>query len=526
MVATLTRKHLKREKEKRIKKMMEFLFVEETQPQKLNFFQFLVKYRPNYNYNAEYSYLKKPLELALQNEKEIIFCKGSQVGVTEAFLSYTLFQLYQNHKNIFYMLPTGDEVSDFSAARFNPIIEQSEELSKAFLYDNVHHKRCGTANLYLRGGNSPSKIKSVPVKLLIIDEIDEIPSSSIDIVEERLAGSLEKQIIKISTPTLPDLGIWKEYKNSEQYKYEITCQCGEKQSLTFEDNLDIADELLHCRKCKRSWTHKEKTEMIIAGEWQKKSEGQSIGFHISQLYSSTVTTQEICQKYKKIDSETKKQVFMNHKLGLPYVSEGAKLTGELVDSRLGNITNTSNCYAGIDVSQSNYHYIVIVSSHDAGVIVETCFRATWEDMKKKLEQWKVRNVIIDANPERHSARKFQESLNIGCLLALYPPMKELFAIDEQKQMIKISRTEIIDIVFERFRSDHIMINERVLQGEYQNFKKHLCSTTRQYREKKEGIFEAFYREVGDDHYLHALCYAEIASRFQGVRNEFAGNFLK
>lgn len=496
-----------------------------------NFWEFIKVIRPTYyrGYQEGYKFLYFPMQLLLQGEEVLIFCKGSQVGATEVFLCYMLSQLYHSHRNIFYMLPTADEVSDFSAARFNPVVEECEILEGAFKYDNVHHKRCRNANLYLRGGNSPSKIKSVPVSLLIIDELDEISQAVISVVEERLSGSLEKQRILLSTPTLPDVGIWKRYSNSIQYAYFVPCTfCGLFQVFSFEDNLDLDKGELHCIKCKKAWSHQEKISMVVSGEWRKqREEGDGVGFHISQLYSPTVTTKEICTKYKQIEGETQKQVFLNHKLGLPYVAEGARLSGALVDSRLGSVVGTKECYIGIDVSQANLHYYVLISIHEVGIIIEECGRITWEDLPKLINTWVIRGVVIDANPERHSARKAQEALNCSCFLALYPPIQTLFSVNQDKGLVSIYRTEIIDLIFERFRTDHIMINEKVIkQGEYENLKKHLCSTTRQYREKKEGVFEAFYQEVGDDHYLHALCYAEIASRIGGhIEERVAGSFL-
>lgn len=494
------------------------------------FWKFIEKVRPTYykGYQKGYKFLSFPLSLLLQGEQNLIFCKGSQVGATEVFLSYILFQLYQKKRNIFYMLPTADEVSDFSAARFNPVIEECGELEKAFKYDNVHHKRCGSVNLYLRGGNSKSKIKSVPVSLLIIDEVDEISAEVVEIVEERLSGSLEKQIITLSTPTLPDVGVWKKYKNSSQYSYMLTCPfCSVSQTLSFEDSLNMEKEILKCRRCKRGWSHLEKIEMVSKGEWQLQKKGNGIGFHISQLYSPTVTAQEICRKYKEIEGETQKQVFLNHKLGLPYISAGSKLSGELVDSRLGNEYSNKERYVGIDISQSNLHYVVLISVHSAGIVIEKVCRSTWEDLPKYMQKWEVYGIVVDANPERYSARQFQEAVSCSCFLALYPNIKTLIQIDEKKGIVSINRTEIIDLVFNRFREDHILIQEKIMRsGEYENLKKHLCSTTRQYREKKEGVFEAFYQEVGDDHYLHALCYAEIASRIQSVGEErIVGSFL-
>jgi hypothetical protein len=169
----------------------------------------------NLKYDAGYAYLKYPIECMLAGES-LDFCKGSQIGATESVLNYCFFSLVESQKDIFYMLPTDADCEDFSSARFNTIVNYNEEIARNFDSDNVHHKKYKAANIYIRGANNSSKnkskIKSVPVKILVEDELDEISEDSQLQVEERLSGSLEKQIIRVSTPTLADRGIWKATK--------------------------------------------------------------------------------------------------------------------------------------------------------------------------------------------------------------------------------------------------------------------------------------------------------------------------
>jgi len=50
-------------------------------------------------------------------------------------------------------------------------------------------------------------LKSVPVGLLILDELDEMTQKNIPLALERTAGQLEKNIWMCSTPTLEMRGI-------------------------------------------------------------------------------------------------------------------------------------------------------------------------------------------------------------------------------------------------------------------------------------------------------------------------------
>lgn len=511
---------------------LEKTFIKPTErPTHVSFWDFLPTIG-NISYDSDYAYLRHPLELMLAGDS-IDFCKGSQIGATEAVLNYCFYSLVQKQYSIFYMLPTDVECEDFSSARFNTLVTANEELAKEFDADNVHHKKYKNANLYLRGaGNTTkkrSKIKSVPVKILILDELDEINEDTQLQVEERLSGSLDKQRIRISTPTLSDRGIWKLWKTDAQHAYMLKCvYCKHEQALDFETSIDLETKTYHCTRCKKSWSHAEKLVMLRTGRWQKLCDGDVKAFALSQLYSPTVTSQELCDKILKADTDLKKQVLYNHKFGLPFSAEGARLSEDLVASRLGDISDRGcGRVAGIDVGYG-LHYCVVLSWHEIGPIAISIFRAPWNELKAKLLAFGVQCVVIDANPERSKSREFVRDFG-NAWMALYPNgLKEPFVKLEKEQIVNIRRTEIIDNVLDRFRKDTICVNSVLSQNaEFEQFKKHIASVTRLYREVR-GDVEAYYDESGPDHYLHALCYAEIAGRIGGQVNfeGVSGSFIK
>ena len=530
------------ETEKQQKKQKKSKRKKSIKAQLRQFYNFISEYRSDISYSTEYCYLQAPILSVLHGEKEVNLCKGSQTGASEMMISLVLFFMMQEQKNIFYLLPTTLDSSDFSAARFNSIIEENAEIKDQFVYDNVGHKRCRKSNLYIRGSNSVSRLKSVPVSMLIIDERDEVAEEAAEIVYERLSGSKEKQVINISTPTLPDRGIWALTRRNSEYNFFIACKyCDEKQVLSL-NNVDFEKRSYKCIKCKQLWTQKEKTKMIIdavkkqaAGlAWQKVSNGPGLFFHIPQFLSPSVTAEEIVDKYENSDTEIKKQVFYNHKLGLPYVAEGTKLTRDIIDAKV-DFFNTENFVkvAGIDISQSNLHYCIICSvCPGVGLVIENAFRVSWEKMSEELKRHDVSYVVIDANPERHSARNFLQGWGNGAL-ALYPRgVKELYEISEKEtRYVKISRTEVLDIITNRFRDDTILIQSACTSaGEYESLVQQLMNIVRIYREVR-GSIEAAYVELGDDHYAHALAYAEIASRMatdierESETTVLEGNFL-
>lgn len=241
----------------------------EAEQKRMDFWGFQARYRPLINYETEYSYLKFPLQVILRGEREVNFCKGSQIGVSEALITYVFYMLVIVQNNIFYMLPTRDDASDFSAARINTVIQGVPDFESLFAYDNVGHKRFKQSNLYLRGSNSLSKLKTVAVDKLIKDEYDEMSPEGLAIVDERLSGSKHKQEISVSTPTLPDVGIYNKCKHSNLYELFIPCPtCKFPQVLDFDgllghgQNISVKNRSLICQHCKSSWSHAQKLDSI------------------------------------------------------------------------------------------------------------------------------------------------------------------------------------------------------------------------------------------------------------------------
>ena len=475
------------------------------------------------SYTGFYSYLKKIL---LETSQKVIICKGAQVGFSEGMINVSLYYLHRRSP-VLYMLPAADEVSDFSAGRVNPAIEECQIFQGKCDVHNVHHKLIGGISFYLRGAQSRSKLKNIPVAVLILDEYDEMDEAMVLLARERLSGHLVKQEFCLSTPRLPDVGIYKDYKESDQENYAIRCcHCGSRQILTLEENL-VGEQLI-CSGCGAEITHREKLEALPTGEWVLTQSGNGVpGYHLSQFYSPTVTGAEIGQALKKVEesgSEIQKQEFYNSKLGLPYEAKGARLSGELIDSRVGELPGERPRFAGIDVSQVGLHYAIIGSNTEYGVVIEEILRLPWESLATELKNRGVRLVVIDANPERKMSRGFVEAFGDG-FMAMYPSRKKmpLYEENEETRFVDIDRTEAIDTVVGRFKTNNILIKNNLPQ--YGVLKNHLTNLVRQYREVR-GAYEAYYTETGPDHYAHALVYCEIASRLQPAMVEnIPGRFI-
>jgi phage terminase large subunit GpA-like protein len=306
-------------------------------------------------------------ELHLSKNEYNVGQKAAQMGFTETMLNIVFYKIDVEQVDCLYVLPAKTpDAGDFSAARFDPALELSPHLSKLFSdVKNVGHKRAGTTNLYIRGSKSRAGLKSLPAGVIILDEVDEFNQENIGLAFERSSGQKIRLVWLISTPRFEGTGINKYYEQSTKENYFFKCPyCNRFINLTFPESLEItADSLddpslnnsyLKCSLCNHKLTHETKPQWLAnkynssnnnesknsgTGTWIPETvNGDMKGFHVSQLYSTTVTPVNLARSYlKSLQDPSDEQIFYNDKLGITHTVEGARLTNHQIESTKGII---------------------------------------------------------------------------------------------------------------------------------------------------------------------------------------------
>jgi len=435
--------------------------------------------------------------------QKIVVMKGAQVGVSEYAINKALFFL-DNMGDVLYVLPTEHDAWDFSAGRVNPVVEESEYLEEFFTnVQNVGHKRARDRNFYLRGSNSRSKLKSVPIDFLVLDEFDEMVQKNIPLARDRMDASPYKWEIMISTPTIPETGIHAEYLKSDQHEWKVVCEeCGAFQELAWPDS--VKDDQFICVECGGPidrWH----------GHWEAQNPDSELrGYHISQLMSPTITAKELQDTWNDAQGNADKlEDFYNSKLGLPYVAEGDRLTPDIVLARRREYASfakfRNRAVMGVDVG-ADLHYIIAVPDGTRRKILRIGTVKQFEELDFLMTRFAVKSCVIDANPETREARKFADRNPGKVFLAYYSNPREGVKIKEKEKEIHLSRTEAIDECFARYFNDSIDIPQDAPQA----FAKQMSSLVRVYEENAKGQQVAVYRRVGPDHFAHADTYCEAA----------------
>lgn len=311
--------------------------------------------------------------------KTVVVMKGSQVGTTELMFNVMGYYISQDPCPMLYVMPTEDNVKRNSKIRFDPMIEASEILREKVATQAVKSKDNSVLQKAYPGGvmmfcgaNSPAPLRSVPVRIVILDEVDAMPTdvsgegSPISLAMARTRTFANKKIGLISTPTKQGASmIEAEFLSTSQRRYFVPCpDCGLLQTLEFERLRKLASGAVvyECDGCSHQIQEREKPWMFKNGQWQdtvpENKSRTKIGFHLSSMYSPLgwySWVQMIDDYEEALKDETKMITFTNTVLGETYAVKGEAPEWEQLFARRENYPTYSPpkdvkvITAGVDV---------------------------------------------------------------------------------------------------------------------------------------------------------------------------------
>lgn len=473
--------------------------------------------------------------------------KAAQMGYSETMLNLAFYNLDIMRRNVLYILPNQrPDATDFTNRAFNPAIEMSPHIKSMFTggTNNVGLKQVGNANLYIRGSNARSGLKSIPASVLIFDEFDEMDRGNVNLAEERSAGQKYRLNWKVSTPTTPNRGINTLFERSTKDHFFFPCPCcSRKIELRFPDNLVVVGEdpdsreveksHLICRECKGLLPHEEKKKFLAKGEWVSENPKQIMrGFYINQLYSPVLEPHKLAIRFLEAKRDpTAEQEFFNSKMGLPHIVEGAQITEDMFDSLIKGYEMVSACRPGniitmgIDVNGGpRFHCEIdqwdVSESNPIDINAKARCKVLWagefssiEEVCEAMVNYNVSFAVIDAMPETTISTQFANNFYGRARICRYnhfATARSVFAGSKDIQ-VSVNRTAWLDIALGRFRNKTILL-PRNLPTEYT---RQIMAPVR--TPSKDGNGNLVYKYVEQDsrpdHYAHARNYAEIALQF-------------
>lgn len=325
----------------------------------------------------------------------INFVKSSQVGGTEFIINAIEWIVTKNPSPTMVVYPTDDLAKDVSNDKLQPAFGKTPEVKERFLKTksselNLKFKHM---NLYLRSGNSPSKLASKAIKYLFFDEIDKMSgatkreASPYNLATERTKTfKNSRKIVTVSTPTYKTNYVWKFHEEAEeQRRYFVPCpHCDSFILLQWEDIKFAPDEerimtpveraktaVYVCPECGGLIEDKQKLPMLQRGEWRDvkgtcKRKAQSVSYHINSLYSFFVSWYDVALEFlKSRDDPEELQNFVNSWLGEAWEDTKLRTNSDLVlerqtDDPAGVVPEWALMLtAGVDVQETSVYFDIV-----------------------------------------------------------------------------------------------------------------------------------------------------------------------
>lgn len=482
--------------------------------------------------------------------REVNVRKCSQVGLSEASarMSLALVNVI-NPYTLAYTLPTAHFAGTFAKTRIDPIINGSYAMKQAVhkTNDNSEVKQFGDSFLFVRGAASSNAPISIPCDHLVHDEVDFSDQEVLGQYFSRLTHSKWKRIHRLSTPTLPNFGIDKAFRESK--RDYLMCKCHHCNFWFVPDyyshvrvpdyrgdlreiNRSVLSQIrwkeatLHCPKCDGV-----PSLQMAHREWvtENPDDGHdAVGIQVSPFDAPNVISVpylvEASTKYNR------SQDFVNFNLGLPAEDSEATLTRTDLESLFVLAEAGAGAYVmGVDVG-NQYHFVVgkVDGYGDIFVVhVEQVpmgkARERYHDLRK---QYRVVCTVIDSAPHAETVMGLQEG-DPNLYAAVYQRLKTINTHtvvnrEEEKdkgegfvRQVNINRSRAFDAYMAFIRENHLQIAEtpnRELVIQHHTSMKRVKTWDPESGE----LSYTWQKTDGEDHLHHAFVYLWVAAKIKGV----------
>lgn len=255
----------------------------------------------------------------------IVYVKPTQVGGTEAILNILGKIIDQDPAATMLVYPNDQLGERVVANRFEPMIRACPALAEK--WDEYGSQklelRFTGMNVTVTGAGSPTNLASMPIKFLLMDEVDKYPGATrkeadpIKLARERTKSYADtgRKIFITSTPTIRSGQVWvaKEQCDIEKH-YFVPCRhCGKEIELKMaqvkwpgrDTGMSDADRAARayyeCQECGCIITDADKTVMLQNGRWkavkQTSQTPVSVAFWMNTLYSPFVRWSAIAAEW-------------------------------------------------------------------------------------------------------------------------------------------------------------------------------------------------------------------------------------
>ena len=254
--------------------------------------------------NARTPYLVEIMdELSPQSSAtDVVFMKGSQIGGTEVLINTALYYIKHCPSPIGQFQTTEQTAKRFLKQRENPAFT-AMGIDKLFYGDEMYLKEFPGGALITGWSNSPSNLRSMPIRIALCDEISEWAKDCggqgdpCELVKRRTTNFPRKKRFWNSTPGIDgECNITEKFRLGDQRHYQVPCpHCGVLHKWLWSNIVWDRDAegnhlprtvRMRCPHCGKEYGEHYKTDLMAQGQWVAENQnGAYPSFHINALYS-------------------------------------------------------------------------------------------------------------------------------------------------------------------------------------------------------------------------------------------------
>lgn len=450
------------------------------------------------------------------DDKQLVVMKATQLGVSAWLVRWALCWADMHGARVLYVFPRERQLLDFSDARIRPLIlgDYLRTRVPAASVQNKALKSVGLGLVYFRGSEAEAGLESIDADALALDEHDLLVQQHIPIAERRVGGQDSLGLIRrIGFPTISDHGIHREFKKTDQRRWFVRCEhCGDRQPITWAQNVDLERKIRVCRTCRKGPLD------VACGEWVAEHPDRDIrGYHVTKLILPDENIVERLIEASEDRVEFKRQIFFNRDLGEPWEGLGARLTPAMIAAaqRQGLVQQTGYdgdnlVVMGVDVASVRALNVWISERFpdERGRVLHVATAESFDEVAKLMDRFSVHMAAIDHLPEGRLARAFANRFLGRVFIVHYAgeQQKDVMTVDQTQFRASVRRTEAIDAVQERIRSQREHLPMDLPTG----FVEGMCSNVRSVEQDDVGRVKVLYRADGPDDWMQAGVYAIVA----------------
>lgn len=453
----------------------------------------------------------------------MVCMKAAQIGFTTYEILKTAHECKNEKIDIIYVLPTADDVKKFSGGKTNKMIAQNPGLKEWTKdKDSIEQKQFGDNTIYYQGSWTERAALMITAKKLVVDEYDRCKPAIVEQYDSRLQSIANPKKAFFSNPSIPDFGVDKFYKISDQKKWHVTHSCGSRFVMD-EKCINYDNEIYQCPKCGGEITDEERR----LGEWSPTADGKWSGYWIPLWIAPWMSAKKITE-YKK---EKTPEYFANFVAGLPYVGGGNKVSASTIVKCLNKEINNQEprVIIGVDTGLP-IHYVLANKQgyfHYGKCSDPTTGKDPYDELEALLRRFPGSIMVADQGGDLIGIRKLQAKYPGRVFLTWYRRDKKTQEIikwgeGEEYGKVEADRNRLIQLFIDEMMDKRITFNGT--ESEWQDYITHWMNIYRSWEENALGVKEFKWERTGPDHWVHASMYARIGlDKFQEAMAKIVGS---